>query len=47
MLDLLRHRIKIGVSSRGVGSLKRLEWWPIVQDDFRNYLLGCRYSPST
>jgi hypothetical protein len=22
--DLLRHRIKIGVSSRGVGSLKRL-----------------------
>jgi hypothetical protein len=33
--DLLRHRIKIGVSSRGVGSLKEARNGDqIVQDDF-------------
>jgi hypothetical protein len=42
--NLLRNRIKIGVSSRGVGSLKEgRNGEQIVQDDF-DYLLGCRNS---
>ena len=46
--DLLRHRIKIGVSSRGVGSLKEgKNGEQIVQDDFEIICWDVVTAPST
>ena len=46
--DLLRHRIKIGVSSRGVGSLKEgREGEQIVQEDFEIICWDVVTAPST
>lgn len=46
--DLLRHRIKIGVSSRGVGSLKEgRNGEQIVQDDFEIICWDVVTAPST
>lgn len=46
--DLLRHRIKIGVSSRGVGSLKEgRDGEQIVQDDFEIICWDVVTAPST
>jgi hypothetical protein len=46
--DLLRHRIKIGVSSRGVGSLKEARNGDqIVQDDFEIICWDVVTAPST
>lgn len=46
--DLLRHRIKIGVSSRGVGSLKEgRNGEQIVQDDFEIICWDIVTAPST
>jgi hypothetical protein len=46
--DLLRHRIKIGVSSRGVGSLvEGKNGEQIVQDDFEIICWDVVTAPST
>lgn len=45
--DLLRHNIMIGVSSRGVGSLKEVRGELIVQDDFELICWDVVTGPST
>jgi hypothetical protein len=45
--DLLRHNIMIGVSSRGVGSLKEVKGDLIVQDDFELICWDVVTAPST
>ena len=45
--DLLRHNIMIGVSSRGVGSLKEIKGDAIVQDDFELICWDVVTAPST
>lgn len=45
--DLLRRGVKIGISSRGVGSLKNIGGKNIVQDDFELICYDLVASPST
>jgi hypothetical protein len=45
--NLIRHNIMIGVSSRGVGSLKQINGQNIVQDDFELICWDIVTSPST
>lgn len=45
--NLLRNRIMIGVSSRGVGSLKEINGSQIVQDDFEMICWDVVTAPST
>ena len=45
--NLLRNRITIGVSSRGVGSLKEVDGKQIVQDDFEIICWDVVTAPST
>jgi hypothetical protein len=45
--NLLRNRIKIGVSSRGVGSLKGRNGKQIVQEDFEIICWDVVTAPST
>jgi hypothetical protein len=45
--NLLRNKIKIGVSSRGIGSLKEVKGQNIVQDDFEIICWDIVSTPST
>ena len=45
--NLIRNNIMVGVSSRGVGSLKQINGQNIVQDDFELICWDVVTSPST
>jgi hypothetical protein len=45
--NLLRHRIKIGVSSRGVGSVEDVNGIQVVQNDFELICWDIVTNPST
>lgn len=47
LANLLRHRIKIGVSSRGVGSVKEINGSQMVQKDFELICWDIVTNPST
>lgn len=45
--ELLRRKVRLGISSRGVGSLKKIGGQNIVQDDFELICFDLVASPST
>ena len=45
--ELLRHKVKIGISSRGLGSVKKIRGANLVQDDFELVCFDLVESPST